>query len=262
MLGAVCHDFGKPATTAFVDGRIRSIGHEEAGVAPATAFLDRLNIHSLDGVDVRKRGAGHRRAPPEARDVAQGAGGSRRRRVSPPGAEGESGAARDRCEGRLHRPHRRSSTAPRWTGSSTARGRWAWSIGRPRASFWAVTSFRWGSRPVRRWADCCRPFTNVNSMERSRRRRRGSRSRGDMLGDWRMRHERMTHLFTCTSRPWLHSDRPCQQLRSASSGAMLPPLRTATTGRSSAFSAPYRARMAATLAAPLGSTTRWASPAR
>jgi tRNA nucleotidyltransferase (CCA-adding enzyme) len=54
MLGAVCHDFGKPATTAFVDGRIRSIGHEEAGVEPATAFLDRLNIHSLDGVDVRK----------------------------------------------------------------------------------------------------------------------------------------------------------------------------------------------------------------
>ena len=54
MLGAVCHDFGKPATTAFVDGRIRSIGHEEAGVGPATAFLDRLNLHSLDGVDVRK----------------------------------------------------------------------------------------------------------------------------------------------------------------------------------------------------------------
>ncbi len=53
MLGAVCHDFGKPATTAFVDGRIRSYNHEDAGVAPATAFLDRLNIHSIDGVDVR-----------------------------------------------------------------------------------------------------------------------------------------------------------------------------------------------------------------
>ena len=24
MLGAVCHDFGKPATTAHIDGRIRS----------------------------------------------------------------------------------------------------------------------------------------------------------------------------------------------------------------------------------------------
>ncbi len=54
MLGAVCHDFGKPSTTAFIDGRIRSIGHEEGGVAPATAFLDRLNIQSVDGVDVRR----------------------------------------------------------------------------------------------------------------------------------------------------------------------------------------------------------------
>jgi tRNA nucleotidyltransferase (CCA-adding enzyme) len=54
MLGAVCHDFGKPSTTAFLDGRIRSIGHEEAGVLPATAFLERLNIHSIAGVDVRR----------------------------------------------------------------------------------------------------------------------------------------------------------------------------------------------------------------
>ena len=53
MLGAITHDFGKPSTTAFLDGRIRSIGHEEAGVPPATAFLDRLNIHTLDGFDVR-----------------------------------------------------------------------------------------------------------------------------------------------------------------------------------------------------------------
>jgi tRNA nucleotidyltransferase (CCA-adding enzyme) len=55
MLGAVCHDFGKPATTAFLDGRIRSIDHEEQGVAPATAFLDRLNVHSFEGYDVRRQ---------------------------------------------------------------------------------------------------------------------------------------------------------------------------------------------------------------
>jgi tRNA nucleotidyltransferase (CCA-adding enzyme) len=55
MLGAVCHDLGKPATTAFLDGRIRSIDHEEQGVAPATAFLDRLNVHSIDGYDVRRQ---------------------------------------------------------------------------------------------------------------------------------------------------------------------------------------------------------------
>jgi tRNA nucleotidyltransferase (CCA-adding enzyme) len=55
MLGAVCHDLGKPATTAFSDGRIRSIDHEEQGVAPATLLLDRLNIHTIDGYDVRKQ---------------------------------------------------------------------------------------------------------------------------------------------------------------------------------------------------------------
>ena len=53
MLGAVCHDFGKPSTTAPIDGRIRSLGHEEAGIEPATHLLDRLNVHSLDGFDVR-----------------------------------------------------------------------------------------------------------------------------------------------------------------------------------------------------------------
>lgn len=55
MLGAVCHDFGKPKTTAFVDGRIRSIDHEEQGVEPAARFLDRLNVHSIDGYDVRRQ---------------------------------------------------------------------------------------------------------------------------------------------------------------------------------------------------------------
>ncbi|MEP6742350.1 MAG: hypothetical protein ABJB61_07610, partial [bacterium] len=42
MLAALAHDFGKPATTEFVDGRLRSRGHEEAGVAPTESFLDRL----------------------------------------------------------------------------------------------------------------------------------------------------------------------------------------------------------------------------
>ena len=55
MLGAVCHDLGKPATTKFMDGRIRSLDHEEQGVAPANVFLDRLNVNSIDGYDVRKQ---------------------------------------------------------------------------------------------------------------------------------------------------------------------------------------------------------------
>jgi tRNA nucleotidyltransferase (CCA-adding enzyme) len=58
MLGAVCHDLGKPATTAFVDGRIRSMDHEDQGVAPTLAFLDRLNVHSIDGYDVRRQVVG------------------------------------------------------------------------------------------------------------------------------------------------------------------------------------------------------------
>ena len=53
MLGAVCHDLGKPLTTAFLDGRIRSIDHEQAGLGPAEKVMDRLNIHTIDGFDVR-----------------------------------------------------------------------------------------------------------------------------------------------------------------------------------------------------------------
>jgi tRNA nucleotidyltransferase (CCA-adding enzyme) len=55
MLAAVCHDLGKPMTTAVIEGRVRSPGHEAAGVAPATAILDRLNINTMDGVDVRRQ---------------------------------------------------------------------------------------------------------------------------------------------------------------------------------------------------------------
>lgn len=53
MLGAVCHDLGKPLTTALIDGRIRSPAHEEAGVPSTLQLLDRLNVHTIDGVDVR-----------------------------------------------------------------------------------------------------------------------------------------------------------------------------------------------------------------
>jgi tRNA nucleotidyltransferase (CCA-adding enzyme) len=42
MLGALCHDFGKPATTASERGRIRSLGHDHAGIEPTIAFLQRL----------------------------------------------------------------------------------------------------------------------------------------------------------------------------------------------------------------------------
>src|SRR5207248_2735372 len=45
----------KPPTTAFIEGRIRSMNHEEEGVQPTNAFLDRLNIHSIEGYDVRRQ---------------------------------------------------------------------------------------------------------------------------------------------------------------------------------------------------------------
>ena len=58
MLGAVCHDLGKPATTAVIDGRIRSPEHEQAGVEPTLRLLDRLNVHTIDGYDVRAQVVG------------------------------------------------------------------------------------------------------------------------------------------------------------------------------------------------------------
>jgi tRNA nucleotidyltransferase (CCA-adding enzyme) len=58
LLGAVCHDLGKPGTTAVLEGRIRSLDHEQAGVEPTITLLDRLNIHTIDGFDVRAQVVG------------------------------------------------------------------------------------------------------------------------------------------------------------------------------------------------------------
>ena len=55
MLGALAHDFGKPPTTQFFDGRWRSHSHDEAGVEPALSFLDTLGIFTLNGYDVRNQ---------------------------------------------------------------------------------------------------------------------------------------------------------------------------------------------------------------
>jgi tRNA nucleotidyltransferase (CCA-adding enzyme) len=103
MLGALCHDLGKPPTTAVINGRIRSLGHEEAGVGPATSLLDRLNLHSIDGVDVRhhvlglvahhlKPGAWHK-----APDVGDGAF---RRLAQKVDLELLARVAKSDCEGR------------------------------------------------------------------------------------------------------------------------------------------------------------------
>jgi tRNA nucleotidyltransferase (CCA-adding enzyme) len=53
MLGTLCHDLGKPGTTKFEEGRIRSRGHEEAGVGPTLSLLDRWNVHTRDSFPLR-----------------------------------------------------------------------------------------------------------------------------------------------------------------------------------------------------------------
>ncbi|HZS49024.1 MAG TPA: HD domain-containing protein [Blastocatellia bacterium] len=53
LLAALCHDLGKPLTTAVVDGRIRSFNHDHEGIAPALALLDTLKVHTINGYDVR-----------------------------------------------------------------------------------------------------------------------------------------------------------------------------------------------------------------
>lgn len=44
ITGALCHDLGKPMTTFFKDGRVKSPGHEQAGVVPTERFLDSIGF--------------------------------------------------------------------------------------------------------------------------------------------------------------------------------------------------------------------------
>lgn len=53
MLAALCHDFGKPALTRVVDGRIKATGHENASVSLTETFLARLKLFTMDNYDVR-----------------------------------------------------------------------------------------------------------------------------------------------------------------------------------------------------------------
>ncbi len=53
MLAALCHDLGKPATTKVVDGHIRQLAHDRAGLEPTRTLLDRLHVHTIDGFHAR-----------------------------------------------------------------------------------------------------------------------------------------------------------------------------------------------------------------
>jgi tRNA nucleotidyltransferase (CCA-adding enzyme) len=116
MLGAVCHDLGKPPTTALIDGRIRSLGHEDAGVEPAARVLDRLNVHSLDGFDVRTQVLGitaHHLKPGAFYKVRDAVGdGAFRRLALKVDLELLARLARADCEGR--RPGVFDCTAMDW----------------------------------------------------------------------------------------------------------------------------------------------------
>ena len=103
MLGAVCHDLGKPATTAVLEGRIRSLEHEEAGIEPTLRLLDRLNVHTIEGYDVRQQVVGlvaHHLKPGMLRKAAQVSDGAFRRLAQKVDLELLARVARADCLGR------------------------------------------------------------------------------------------------------------------------------------------------------------------
>ena len=53
MLAVLCHDLGKPLTTELLKGRIRSLGHDSAGLEPAPNLMSRLGLYTISGYDVR-----------------------------------------------------------------------------------------------------------------------------------------------------------------------------------------------------------------
>ncbi len=85
MLGTLCHDLGKPPTTRFEDGRIRSRGHEEAGVPPSLSLLERWNVQTLLGFDVRGQVLGlvaHHLKPGQLYDARENVGDGAIRRLA------------------------------------------------------------------------------------------------------------------------------------------------------------------------------------
>lgn len=55
MLAVLCHDLGKPITTEIIEGRIRSPGHDEAGLEPSLKVMNTLGLYKLSGYDVRSQ---------------------------------------------------------------------------------------------------------------------------------------------------------------------------------------------------------------
>ena len=177
MLGAVCHDLGKPLTTAFIDGRIRSLDHEEEGIPPSTALLDTLNVHSMQGYDVRREVLGI---------VANHLKPGMFCKAQPPWGTARSAGWRRRwtwsswraSRGRTAKGAAAGSTVPRWTGSSSARVSSASSTRRPSRSSRDGTSSSSAWRPAARSGTCSARCTSASWMAASPTSTRRSRWRG------------------------------------------------------------------------------------
>ena len=59
MFSTLAHDFGKPSVTEFKEGRLKSHGHEEAGLAPTRQFLETLGVSGEIREKVEKIIANH-----------------------------------------------------------------------------------------------------------------------------------------------------------------------------------------------------------
>ena len=145
MLAAVCHDLGKPATTAFVDGRWRSPGHEAAGVAPSARLLDRFKVQSMDGVRRARAGARHRRGTPAAERLPQSPRHGERRRLPPAGRPASTSSCWCGSGAPTATVASARSTVRRWTGSWSGPGHSVWSTRRRSRSSWAATCSTWAS---------------------------------------------------------------------------------------------------------------------
>ncbi|PYS65730.1 MAG: hypothetical protein DMF76_02050 [Acidobacteria bacterium] len=153
MLAALAHDFGKPATTEFLEGRLRSREHEEAGVAPTEGFLNRLNVHTIDGYDVRAQ------VIALVRDHLKPGEFFKKRQIHwaamPIGFRAKSG------------------TTPKLrNGLSSVLASWKLNQPHQRLFCWAATCWRWVCNPARASARSRARFTRCSLMDACNRWKR------------------------------------------------------------------------------------------
>ena len=138
-------------------------GHEEAGVAPATSLLDRLNVHTLDGYDVRRAVLGlvahHLKPSAFMKAPTPVSDGAFRRLAQKVDLELLARFAKADCHGRTG-PLRllRDGLVPRTCARARRRARAA-----ARRSSWAGICSTLGVPPGPRWARSSSRFSNGNS---------------------------------------------------------------------------------------------------